>query len=63
MEKVKSLIPRGTHLSIEKAMEEINTWFRGWASYFKMTQYPAQLKGIEAHIRRRLRSRIVAQQK
>ena len=50
MEKVKSLIPRGTHLSIEKAMEEINTWFRGWASYFKMTQYPAQLKGIEAHI-------------
>lgn len=63
MEKVKSLIPRGTHLSIEKAMEEINTWFRGWASYFKMTQYPAQLKGIEAHIRRRLRARIVAQQK
>jgi RNA-directed DNA polymerase len=28
-----------------------------------MTQYPAQLKKIEAHIRRRLRARIVKQQK
>jgi len=63
MEKVKSLIPRGTHLSIEKTIEEINTWYRGWASYFKMTQYPAQLKAIEAHIRRRLRARIIDQQK
>ena len=63
MEKVKSLIPRGTHLSIEKAMREINIWYRGWASYFKMTQYPSQLKGIEAHIRRRLRARIIVQQK
>jgi group II intron reverse transcriptase/maturase len=63
MEKVKELIPRGTHLSIGKAMKEINTWYQGWASYFKMTQYPAQLRAIEAHIRRRLRARIVYQQK
>lgn len=28
-----------------------------------MMQYPAQLKRIEAHIRRRLRARIVSQQK
>jgi RNA-directed DNA polymerase len=63
MEKVKSLIPRGTHLPFEKAIEEINKWYEGWASYFKMTQYPSQLKGIEAHIRRRLRARIVRQQK
>lgn len=63
MEKVKELIPRGTNLSIEQAIETINSWYRGWASYFKMTQYPAQLKFIEAHIRRRLRARIVSQQK
>jgi len=63
MEKVKNLIPRGTHLTIEKTMKEINTWYQGWASYFKMTQYPAQLKGIEGHIRRRLRARFVCQQK
>lgn len=63
MEKVKSLIPRGSHLSIEKAIEEINKWYQGWASYFKMTQYPSQLKAIEAHIRRRFRARFVKQQK
>ena len=63
MEKVKDLIPRGTHLQIEQAINEVNIWYQGWASYFKMTQYPAQLKGIEAHIRRRFRSRLVSQQK
>jgi len=63
MEKVKELIPRGTSHSIKEAMKEINQWYQGWATYFKMTQYPAQLKTIEAHIRRRFRSRIVNQQK
>jgi RNA-directed DNA polymerase len=63
METVKTLIPRGSHQPIEKAIEQINIWYMGWASYFKMTQYPAQLAGIEAHIRRRLRARFVNQQK
>lgn len=63
MEKVKELTPRRTHISLEQAMETINEWYQGWATYFKMTQYPAQLKKIEAHIRRRLRARIVRQQK
>jgi RNA-directed DNA polymerase len=63
MEKVKELTPRGTHKTLEQTMEAINKWYQGWASYFKMTQYPAQLRKIEAHIRRRLRARIVKQQK
>lgn len=60
---VKSLTPRNTHLSIEQTIETINTWFVGWASYFKMTQFPSQLKIIEGHIRRRLRARWLRQQK
>jgi group II intron reverse transcriptase/maturase len=63
MEKVKELTPRRSHLTLEQTMEAINKWYQGWGSYFKMTQYPAQLKKIEAHIRRRLRARIVKQQK
>jgi RNA-directed DNA polymerase len=63
MDKVKTLIPRGTSLPIEKAIQEVNKWYQGWASYFKMTQYPSQLKAIEAHIRRRFRARIIYQQK
>lgn len=63
MAKIKELTPRGTHLTLEKTMEEINSWYIGWAGYFSMTYYPAQLRKIEAHIRRRLRSRIIDQQK
>jgi len=63
MEKVKTLIPRGSHLRLERAIAEVNKWYKGWSSYFNMTQYPAQLKAIEAHIRRRFRSRIVSQLK
>ena len=63
MAKVKELTPRGTHLTLEKTLEAINSWYVGWAGYFEMTYYPAQLKKIEAHIRRRLRSRLVDQQK
>ena len=63
MAKVKELTPRGTHQTLEKSIERINSWYVGWSGYFAMTYYPAQLKKIEAHIRRRLRSRLVDQQK
>jgi RNA-directed DNA polymerase len=61
--RVKELTPRGTHLTMDDTMEAINSWYEGWSSYYGMTQYPSQLKSIESHIRRRLRSRIVDQQK
>ena len=63
MAKVKELTPRGSHLNLENTIVEINSWYVGWASYFSMTHFPAQLVKIEAHIRRRLRSRLVDQQK
>lgn len=63
MDMVKTLIPRGTLQPLEKAIDQINIWYSGWTSYYKMTQYPAQLASIEAHIRRRLRARIITQQK
>lgn len=63
MAKVKELTPRGTHLSLEQTMKRINEWYKGWSGYYLMTQYPTQFVKIEAHIRRRLRSRIVDQQK
>ena len=63
MEKVKELTPRGTHEKLEDTIKRINVWYLGWSAYYSMTQYPSQLKRIEAHIRRRLRSRIVDQQK
>jgi len=63
MDKVKVLTPRGTYKTLETTLEEINQWYVGWSNYYSLTYYPSQLKKIEAHIRRRLRSRIVSQQK
>lgn len=63
MDKVKLLTPRGTHKTAEQTIESFNSWYRGWSNYYGMTEYPAQLKKIEAHFRRRMRSRIVDQQK
>ncbi len=61
--RVKELIPRGTHLPLEKSIAQINSWYVGWSNYYGMTRFPYQLQTIEAHIRRRLRARIVSQQK
>ena len=63
MDKVKALTPRGTHKALEPALGKINQWYVGWSNYYSLTNYPSQLHKIEAHIRRRLRSRLVSQQK
>lgn len=63
MTKVRELSPRGTNLTLEQTVLEFNKWYRGWSSYYRMTQYPAQLAKIEAHFRRRIRSRLVSQHK
>lgn len=63
MAKVKELTPRGTHITLEETLRKINTWYMGWSQYYLMTQYPGQLLKLEAHVRRRLRSRIIGQQK
>ena len=62
-QKVRELTRRGTHLSLEKTVDCINQWYTGWSGYYLMTQYPYQLRSIEARIRRRLRARFVYQQK
>ncbi|MEA3292779.1 MAG: group II intron reverse transcriptase/maturase [Pseudomonadota bacterium] len=63
MRKVEALTPRGTHQTLETTLNKINQWYVGWSNYYGLTCYPSQLRKIEAHIRRRLRSRVVSQQK
>lgn len=63
MTKIRDLIPRGTHQNLEQTLGAINRWYGGWVNYYRMTHYPSQLRAIEAHIRRRLRARLVFQQK
>lgn len=61
--KTRELTPRGTHQTLEQTIDTFNQWYRGWANYYSMTQYPCQLRTVEAHFRRRIRSRIVDQQR
>lgn len=63
MAKVKELTPRGSHMRLEATIERINQWYVGWSGYYRMTYAPSQLHRIEAHLRRRLRSRLVDHQK
>ena len=63
MTKVSELVRTNSPVPVEKTLERVNLWYHGWANYFKMTQYPMQLLLIEAHVRRRLRARIVRQLK
>ena len=63
MMKVKELTPRGTSKTTGQTIEAINKWYVGWSGYYQMTQYPYQLHLLEAHLRRRLRARIIDQQK
>ncbi len=62
-EKTKELIPRSSGKSIESTIKDVNKWFRGWYEYFKLTNFPSQIRHVEAHIRRRLRAKIVKQKK
>lgn len=57
----KSLTRTNSPIPVVRTMEKVNSWYKGWAQYHTMTQYPSQFLVIEAHIRRRLRARIVRQ--
>lgn len=63
MAKIKELTPRGSHFKAEKTIKQFNSWYTGWSNYYSMTEYPSQLNNIEAHFRRRMRSRFIGQQK
>lgn len=62
-DKVRDLTPRGSHQSIELTVKKINSWYCGWSNYFKLSQFSQQFNTIEAHLRRRLRARLVSYHK
>ena len=63
MAKVKELTPRGSHMRLEVTIARINQWYMGWSAYYRIADNPNKLRRIEAHLRRRLRSRLVDHQK
>jgi len=54
--RVRELTRRTRTVSIEKMVEELSTYLRGWRSYFGFCETRSVLRGLEQWLRRRLRS-------
>jgi RNA-directed DNA polymerase len=55
-ERVRELTSRTRAMSIQRMVEELATYLRGWRSYFGFCQTPTVLLGLEQWLRRRLRA-------
>ena len=62
-DRVRELTSRTRGISIERMVEELNRYLRGWLGYFGRCQTPSVLEGLEQWVRRRLRSVIWKQWK
>lgn len=54
--RVRELTGRTRGVSLQKMMEELTAYLRGWLGYFGFCQTPSVLKDLEQWLRRRLRS-------
>ncbi len=62
--RIRELIPRNWGGSLATCIEQVNTYIKGWSSYFKLcTQNHRTLQTFDGHIRRRIRAIVVKQKK
>ena len=63
--RIRELTPRNRGQSLARYVERINSYLRGWTSYFNVCtkEVAKPLEQFDAHIRRRLRAVIVRQKK
>ena len=54
--RVRELTRRTRGVSIERMVEELSTYLRGWHSYFGFCQTPSVLRDLESWLRHRLRA-------
>ncbi len=62
VQAAQSIVNSGKPYVVD-SLKSINQWYVGWSNYYSLSNYPSQLMKIEAHIRRRLRARLIHQQK
>jgi RNA-directed DNA polymerase len=55
-ERVRELTGRTRGVSLERMVEELSMYLRGWQSYFGFCQTPSVLRDLDQWLRRRLRS-------
>ncbi len=61
--KVRELTQRNRGRSLELVITELNKTLRGWINYFRLTQWPSELRALDSWIRRKLRCYRLKQRK
>jgi len=62
-DKIRGLTRRNRGMSLEKVIAELNEKLRGWMNYFRLTQWPSQIRTLDEWIRRKLRCYRLKQRK
>jgi len=61
--KIKQTTKRNRGVSLQKVIKELNKQLDGWIGYYRLTEYPGQLKDLDGWIRRKLRCYRLKQRK
>lgn len=62
-DKIRALTQRNRGVSLEDVISELNEKLRGWVNYFRLTEWPSELRKLEEWIRRKLRCYRLKQRK
>ena len=61
--KIRAITKRNRGVSFKQVILELNKKLTGWINYFKLTESPSQLRGLDSWIRRKLRCYRLKQRK
>ena len=62
-DKVRQITRRNRGRKLEYIVKDLNRLLKGWIGYFRLTDYPSQLKALDGWIRRKLRCYRLKQRK
>jgi RNA-directed DNA polymerase len=62
-DKVRCITCRNRGVSLERVVSDLNETLRGWGNYFKLTEWPSQMEGLEKWVRRKVRCYRLKQRK
>ena len=62
-DKIRAITRRNRGVSLEKVILELNEKLRGWINYFRLTEWPSDLRELDTWVRRKLRCYRLKQRK
>lgn len=62
-DKIRQITKRHRGISLPEVITQLNKLLQGWIGYFRLTEYPTQLKDTDSWVRRKLRCYRLKQRK